>query len=157
MPGPASRPCTPARSTPPVPPGYRRPDEASAPRRVLARLVDALLVLVLTGGSLAALIQVNDRGLIGDAASAAAIVGAYALWLGLLGALYGRRLSPGQALLGVESLLETTLRRVGAWRGVGRYLTVGFFPLSVIWLVLAWFETPAPSEHRARVRVYRRR
>src|SRR5699024_5952415 len=62
--------------------------------------------------------------------------------------------SPGQALCGVVSLQTAHGRRVGFWRGMGRYLAIGFFPIAL--LLLVWIFLDAPASDSAPIRVYRR-
>ncbi len=127
---------------------------ASAARRWWARILDALLTVVLTVVIAVSAMLLQDAQVIDlDAATAAALLGCPVVLL-FLGALYGCTVSPGQALLGVVSLRSADGRRVGLWRGMGRYLGVGLFPIALVVLILSFFD--APSFGSAPIRVCRR-
>jgi threonine/homoserine/homoserine lactone efflux protein len=76
-----------------------------------------------------------------DAATGACLI-SYPLIVLVFGALYGCTVSPGQALCGVVSLQVAHGRRVGFWRGMGRYLAVGFFPIAITVVIWAFFDAP---------------
>src|SRR5699024_709930 len=77
-----------------------------------------------------------------DAAAGMALI-TYPLMVLIFGALYGCTVSPGQALCGVVSLQTAHGRRVGFWRGMGRYLAIGFFPIALLLLVWVFLDAPA--------------
>ncbi|WP_209370945.1 RDD family protein [Brevibacterium renqingii] len=127
---------------------------ASTSRRWWARILDAVFVVTFTGfliGFAFALYGVNVISI--DAATGVALI-SYPLLVLLFGALYGCTVSPGQALCGVVSLQTAHGRRVGFWRGMGRYLAIGFFPIAL--LLLVWVLLDAPAIDSAPIRVYRR-
>ncbi|WP_209323935.1 RDD family protein [Brevibacterium renqingii] len=127
---------------------------ASTSRRWWARILDAVFVVTFTGfliGFAFALYGVNVISI--DAATGVALI-SYPLLVLLFGALYGCTVSPGQALCGVVSLQTAHGRRVGFWRGMGRYLAIGFFPIAL--LLLVWVFLDAPAIDSAPIRVYRR-
>ena len=126
---------------------------ASTSRRWWARILDAVFVVTFTGfliGFAFALYGVNVISI--DAATGVALI-SYPLMVLLFGALYGCTVSPGQALCGVVSLQTAHGRRVGFWRGMGRYLAIGFFPIAL--LLLVWVFLDAPAIDSAPIRVYR--
>jgi hypothetical protein len=127
---------------------------ASTGRRWWARILDAVFIVVLTAIMAITAISLEGAGTISiDAATAAALIG-YPLALLLFGALYGCTASPGQALTGVISLQKDLGRRVGFWRGMGRYLAIGFFPIAL--LVVVWSIFDAPTIDSVPTKVYRR-
>lgn len=127
---------------------------ASTGRRWWARILDAVFVVVLSVLIAITALSLEWAGLISiDAATAAALIG-YPFALLLFGALYGCTVSPGQALTGVVSLQKDMGRRVGFWRGMGRYLAIGFFPIVLV--VLIWSILDAPSIDSVPIKVYRR-
>lgn len=63
-------------------------------------------------------------------------------------------MSPGQALCGVVSLQIAHGRRVGFWRGMGRYPAIGFFPIAL--LLLLWTTFDAPALDSVPIKVFRR-
>ncbi|WP_309131382.1 RDD family protein [Brevibacterium sp.] len=127
---------------------------ASATRRWWARIIDALLILVLTSVTAVTAMSLYGATVLSlDAATAAALL-SYPAVLLLFGALYGCTLSPGQAMMGVVSLRTHDGRRVGFWRGMGRYLGVGLFPIALVVLIWTLFE--ATSFGSAPIRVCQR-
>ena len=127
---------------------------ASTSRRWWARILDAFFVLVFTGFIIGLAFALYGADAISiDAAARVALI-TYPLMVLLFGALYGCTVSPGQALCGVVSLQTAHGRRVGFWRGMGRYLAIGFFPIAL--LLLVWIFLDAPASDSAPIRVYRR-
>ncbi|MGO2036497.1 MAG: RDD family protein [Brevibacterium sp.] len=127
---------------------------ASTGRRWRARILDAVFVVVLTALIAITALSLEGAGVISiDAATAAALIG-YPFALLLFGALYGCTASFGQALTGVVSLQKDMGRRVGYWRGMGRYLAIGFFPIVLVALI--WSILDAPSIDSVPIKVYRR-
>ena len=127
---------------------------ASTSRRWWARILDAVFILMFTGFIIAIAFALYGVDVISiDAAVGVALI-TYPLMVLLFGALYGCTVSPGQALCGVVSLQTAHGRRVGFWRGMGRYLAIGFFPIAL--LLLVWIFLDAPASDSAPIRVYRR-
>lgn len=147
-PGPTARPA-------PPPTAQRRP-VASAGRRWTGRIIDAVLVLLVVLTVLGVTMVLQDQGRIGIDLALGLTLGTYLLVLIVFGGLYGRQHSPGQAIAGVVSVQMIRQNRVGFWRGIGRYLAVGFFPVLLVALVLSLFSGgPALDGPRA-VEVVRR-
>lgn len=127
---------------------------ASASRRWWARVLDAVFALLLSAIIAIAAFALYGVNLISiDAATAAALI-SYPFALLLFGALYGCTASPGQAMTGVVSLQQGIGRRVGFWRGMGRYLAIGFFPIVLV--VVIWSILDAPTIDSVPIKVYRR-
>jgi hypothetical protein len=127
---------------------------ASTSRRWWARILDALFVLILTGLIIGIAMALSGVGVISlDAAVGVSLI-SYPIMVLLFGALYGCTVSPGQALCDVVSLQIAHGRRVGFWRGMGRYLSVGFFPIAL--LLLLWTFLDAPATDWVPIRVFRR-
>lgn len=105
-------------------------------------MLDAVFVLVLTGLIIGVGLALAGANLISlDAATGAALF-SYPLMTMVFGALYGCTVSPGQALCGVVSL-KTGGRRVGFWRGMGRYLAVAFFPVTIVGFIWTFLDAPS--------------
>src|SRR5699024_4801384 len=127
---------------------------ASTSRRWWARILDAFFVLVFTGFIIGLAFALYGADAISiDAAARVALI-TYPLMVLLFGALYGCTVSPGQALCGVVSLQTAHGRRVGFWRGMGRDLAIGFFPIAL--LLLVWICLDAPASVSAPMRACRR-
>ena len=127
---------------------------ASTSRRWWARILDTVFILMFTGFIIAIAFALYGVDVISiDTAVGVALI-TYPLMVLLFGALYGCTVSPGQALCGVVSLQTAHGRRVGFWRGMGRYLAIGFFPIAL--LLLVWVFLDAPAVDSAPIRVYRR-
>lgn len=123
-------------------------------RRWWARILDAVFVLVSTGLIIGIALALFAAGMISiDVATGVSLI-TYPLMVLVFGALYGCTFSPGQALCGVVSRQADSGRRVGFWRGMGRYLGVGFFPLAL--LLLLWNFFDAPTFDSVPIKVFRR-
>lgn len=128
--------------------------QASPTRRWGARILDALFVLVSTGLIIGIALALSAANVISlDAATGACLI-SYPLVVLFFGALYGCTVSPGQALCGVVSLQVDHGRRVGFWRGMGRYLAVGFFPIASTVVIWSFFD--APTIDSVPIKVFRR-
>ncbi|ASR35777.1 hypothetical protein BAY61_13055 [Prauserella marina] len=138
--------------------GVRRSEvflfRAPAARRWWARIFDGLFVAVLAAILIGTAAVLDDKGHLSTNAGIIVFLGAYPAMLLLFGALYGCTRSPGQAMMGVVSLRSSSGRRVGFWRGMFRYLGVGFFPVTFVLLIVAILDMPVPYDEP--VRVYRR-
>ena len=127
---------------------------ASTSRRWWARILDAVFVLVFTGVVIGIALALSAVGLISLDAATGVCLASYPLMALVFGALYGCTVSPGQALCGVVSLQADFGRRVGFWRGMGRYLAVAFFPITV--LAVLWTFLDAPTFDSVPIKVFRR-
>lgn len=128
--------------------------QASPTRRRWARILDALFVFVATGLMIGMALALSAANVISlDAATGACLI-SYPLMVLVFGALYGCTVSPGQALCGVVSLQVDHGRRVGFWRGMGRYLAVGFFPIAITVVIWSFFD--APTIDSVPIKVFRR-
>lgn len=127
---------------------------ASASRRWWARVLDALFVLLCTGAIIGMALALSAANVISlDAAARVGLI-SYPLMVLVFGALYGCTVSPGQALCGVVSLQVDHGRRVGFWRGMGRYLAIGFFPIAIALVIWTFFD--APTIDSVPIKVFRR-
>ena len=130
--------------------GGRYHYRATKGRAWAARLIDAVLLVALTAGVIGASVSTLPATT-SDDLKAALMVLPYPVFAILLGMLYGTMCSPGQAVCGVVSLRCRSGRRVGAWRGMWRYLAIAFFPVTL----LAALDLPTTWEED--IRVYDRR
>lgn len=128
---------------------------ASAARRWWARVFDGMFIVAAAAVVFAVAAVLADTGRVSDDVMVAALVFGYPVLLLIFGALYGCSSSPGQALLGVVSLRCHSGRRVGFWRGMCRYVSVGFFPITALIAILSILELPT-SFYDEEIRVYRR-
>ncbi len=150
-----------ARSRPDEPLTNRLWHPAPAARRWWGRILDALFVLVVTGVAGAVGGALRGARSMGDGALVAVPASGYFAAVLCLGALYGCGASPGQALAGTITLRPSG-RSVGFWRGIGRYLAIGFLPLTIIavlWNAVLRLTTPGSGggSGAPRLGVYRRR
>ena len=127
---------------------------ASAARRWWARIIDGTFVVVLAAGVAAGAVLAAAKGVADDPVMAATAFSVYPALLLVFGALYGCMRSPGQALTGVVSLRCDSGKRVGFWRGMFRYLGVGFLPVTAVLALMSFLDLPVFFDES--VRVYRR-
>ncbi|OZM74694.1 hypothetical protein CFN78_00125 [Amycolatopsis antarctica] len=127
---------------------------ASTARRWWARILDGVFVIVPAVAAVLGTAVLSDKGQLSDSIGMIVLFAAYPVMLVVGGALYGCSRSPGQAITGVVSLRSSSGHRVGFWRGTFRYLGVGFFPVTLVVMILSILDMPDVYDEP--VRVYRR-
>lgn len=125
--------------------------QASTGQRWWARIIDAVIILLVSSGSAA--LGYASEPLASDATATAlmAFVLAYGVMVPLLGLLYGWGAGLGQMMTRVKSRRTSDGRRVGGFRGMMRYLGIGFLPLAIYSLL------DAPTLWHDEIVVFKRR
>ena len=103
---------------------------ARASRRWLGRIIDAVLVVVITVAGTAVSITSGNIGTM-----ILAFAGSYLGSAGVLGALYGWGIGIGQLVAGTKSRRSFGGHRVGGFRGWCRYWAIALLPV-MIYMVL---------------------